>query len=74
MCGDGVIESPEGCDDDNLLNSDGCSSTCTVETGWTCVGAGVGSCHPICGDNLTKGIETCDDGNTVSSDGCSSSC
>ena len=24
------------CDDGNSVNSDGCSSICAVETGWTC--------------------------------------
>lgn len=26
------------CDDGNLVNGDGCSSTCTVEAGWSCTG------------------------------------
>ena len=30
-CGNGTIEAGEACDDGNLLNNDGCSSTCTVE-------------------------------------------
>lgn len=37
-CGDGVIETPETCDDSNTTANDGCSSTCTVEQGWTCTG------------------------------------
>jgi hypothetical protein len=24
------------CDDGNLINGDGCSSTCTIEAGWDC--------------------------------------
>ena len=28
--------SEEGCDDGNTVNGDGCSSTCTVESGWAC--------------------------------------
>lgn len=28
--------SPDSCDDGNQLDGDGCSSTCTVEEGWTC--------------------------------------
>ena len=28
---------PEGCDDENLVNSDGCSATCAVEFGWACI-------------------------------------
>lgn len=39
-CGDLVIISPnENCDDGNVLASDGCSSVCKVEAGWTCVGS-----------------------------------
>ena len=26
------------CDDGNLINGDGCSSTCQIETDYTCVG------------------------------------
>ena len=31
-CGNGVLEGLEQCDDHNLVNGDGCSNTCTVET------------------------------------------
>ena len=30
-CGNGILESPEECDDGNTVNGDGCSSTCTLE-------------------------------------------
>lgn len=30
-CGNGVLESPEGCDDGNSANGDGCSETCALE-------------------------------------------
>ncbi len=30
-CGNGVINSGEQCDDSNMLNGDGCSSTCVIE-------------------------------------------
>jgi len=36
VCGDGVIEGNEQCDDGNAVSGDGCSSTCQVELGWTC--------------------------------------
>jgi len=43
----------------NILSLDGCSSTCKLETGWTCtaatgtVGAGVaGVCTTTCGDGI----------------------
>lgn len=31
VCGDGIVESPEACDDGNLRSGDGCSSACTIE-------------------------------------------
>lgn len=47
VCGNGVVESGEQCDDNNLLNEDGCSSTCQNE---------------FCGDNIIQtGLgEQCD--------------
>ncbi len=71
----------EECDDGNTDDGDGCSSTCRVESGWTCPSGqlydyetGTSSfaqgCVPICGDGDLAGIETCDDGNTDSNDGC----
>lgn len=31
ICGDGVQEVPEECDDENTINGDGCSETCQIE-------------------------------------------
>jgi cysteine-rich repeat protein len=61
-CGDVILDPSETCDDGNLLNGDGCSSTCQLE------GA------PVCGNGLVERGESCDDGNTVSGDRCSSTC
>jgi cysteine-rich repeat protein len=36
VCGNGVIESPEACDDGDTTGGDGCSATCTIESGWDC--------------------------------------
>lgn len=36
-CGNGVIETGEDCDDGNNIPGDGCSATCTVESGWNCM-------------------------------------
>ena len=33
-CGDGAIQAPEECDDGNLSDGDGCSSTCAFEAGF----------------------------------------
>src|SRR4029434_4477633 len=32
-CGDGIVQAGEECDDSNVLPGDGCSPTCTIETG-----------------------------------------
>ena len=48
ICGDGSIGPGEQCDDNNLLNGDGCSSTCQIEI------------IPRCGDNIINGNEVCD--------------
>ena len=38
-CGDGAITSGETCDDGGTTNGNGCSSTCTIEYGYTCSGS-----------------------------------
>lgn len=73
ICGNGVIESGETCDDSNVINGDGCSSTCAIESGFTCSGT-PSVCNGICGDGLKRGTETCDDANTTNGDGCNSIC
>jgi len=60
ICGNGVQEEVETCDDGNSLSGDDCSNFCQVE--------------PRCGDgNLDPGDE-CDDGNELDDDVCSASC
>ena len=53
-CGDGNVDPGEACDDGNQVSADGCSSTCVVEGGFSCMGrvnmdaqpckAGTGQC------------------------------
>ncbi len=62
VCGNGVLEPPEQCDDGNTSSGDGCSSTCTIEA------------PPVCGNGIVEGNEQCDDGNLSNGDGCSSLC
>ena len=60
VCGDGIEEPPEGCDDGNTVGGDGCSAECIPE---------------ICGDGLLEPVsEQCDDGNTLAGDGCGADC
>lgn len=49
MCGDGLIQAPEECDDNNSTNLDGCAASCKEEAGYTCSGeASVCNLEPIC--------------------------
>ncbi len=75
VCPNSKTESPETCDDGNIINGDGCSSACAKEAGWTCTApaTAVSVCQK-CGNSKTSGTETCDDGNTTSLDGCSNVC
>ena len=59
VCGNGVLEAPELCDDNNLVDGDGCDSNCTPTA---------------CGNGIVTVGEQCDDGNTVSGDCCSAAC
>lgn len=37
ICGDGIlIESNEQCDDSNILDHDGCDSSCFIEVSYKC--------------------------------------
>ena len=61
VCGNGLIEDGEGCDD-GLDNSD--EGACLVE----CEAAQCGDGH------LFEGVEECDDGNVEDGDGCGADC
>jgi len=56
VCGNGVVEGAEECDDANEVSTDACTNHCTTAR---------------CGDSIVRtGVEQCDDGNTTSNDGC----
>ena len=59
VCGDGVVDAGEQCDDGNAVDGDGCDSNCTP-TG--------------CGNGIVTAGEDCDDGNTADGDACPSTC
>jgi len=64
ICGNGIKEKDEQCDDGNNKNGDGCSATCTIEES-----------TPYCGDGeINQSSEKCDDGNNTNGDGCSATC
>ncbi len=59
VCGDGVVNGTDQCDDANVSNTDACTNACTLA---------------ICGDSFIQPGETCDDGNTINTDTCSNAC
>ncbi|RKH52498.1 DUF4215 domain-containing protein [Corallococcus aberystwythensis] len=74
ICGDGVKEGNEGCDDGNTTSGDGCNASCQVEPGWNCGATGL-RCHAAsCGDGIIAAPEECEDGNRTHGDGCGASC
>lgn len=73
VCPNSVVEAGEGCDDGNGGGGDGCSASCTVESGYACSGS-PSACATVCGDSIIAGGEACDDGNAASGDGCSNVC
>ncbi|MFO0714799.1 MAG: DUF4215 domain-containing protein [Sandaracinus sp.] len=73
MCGDGIVEAFEQCDDANSIASDGCESNCSTTAGWVCAGE-PSLCTTSCGDGVLAPSEICDDGNLEAGDGCSATC
>lgn len=62
VCGDGVVEGDEACDDGV---NDGAYGGCTAD----CSALG-----PFCGDGVQNGGEDCDDGDTEDGNGCNVDC
>ena len=60
VCGDGVVDVGEQCDDGNGVDTDGCPNCCAF-------------CHE-CGDGIVDLGEGCDDGNRNNFDGCRNNC
>jgi len=59
VCGNGIKENGEECDDGNNNNYDSCRNDCTL---------------PYCGDGIKDSGEECDDGNNDDYDGCTNDC
>lgn len=59
ICGDGIVDPSELCDDGDLQSGDGCDANCTPTA---------------CGNGVVTGSEACDDGNTTAGDGCRGDC
>lgn len=59
LCGNGMTDPGEACDDGDLDDCDGCDSNCTLTA---------------CGNGILCAPEQCDDGNGTSGDGCETDC
>ena len=59
VCGNGVKEEDEECDDGNFNNADECPNNCK---------------NPVCGNKVREGKEECDDGNNSNMDACTNEC
>ena len=66
-CGDGYRVGSEAWDDSNTTPNDGCSATCTVESGYTWTGGSSTS-----KDTCSKPVYTCPSGYTWKSGSCNS--
>src|SRR3569832_1172825 len=75
VCGNGVFDAGEQCDDGDAISGDGCLSGCTIQSGWKCSGQ-PSVCQPkaTCGNGIIEVGEQCDDGDAISGDGCQSTC
>ncbi|HRI65485.1 MAG TPA: DUF4215 domain-containing protein, partial [Polyangium sp.] len=60
LCGNGVLDSGEACDDGNEQIGDGCNATCQFDA--------------VCGNGKKESGEACDDGNMTAGDGCGAAC
>ena len=66
-CGDGYRTLPEECDDGNINNGDGCSSTCRIEANFYCKRGSYNDlfvsdypcCHISCEDCTISGDKSC---------------
>ncbi len=63
LCGNGVLEANEICDDGNQFDDDGCTRQCLPTSN-----------EPFCGDGNIDPGEICDDGNRNDLDGCNNAC
>jgi cysteine-rich repeat protein len=59
VCGDGIADPTEPCDDGNAADGDGCDTNC-LPSG--------------CGNGIVTAGEDCDDGNATAGDGCRDDC
>lgn len=77
VCGNGVVEKGEECDDGNTDDEDGCSSTCRHEEGWQCDETGDCERIEICDngiDDTDNGLIDCEDPSCDTDSACRTDC
>ena len=67
LCGNGIIQTGETCDDNNTINNDGCSNVCQIESGWSC-SSQPSVCTRLCGNGVINPGEQCDGGSCCNLD------
>ncbi len=81
LCGNGVVDAGEDCDDGNLIDTDQCTLTCRERNctpgqlcpdGQACPASGI--CPDLCGNGTVDAGEQCDDGNPTANDTCLQNC
>jgi fibro-slime domain-containing protein len=64
VCGNGVVEAPENCDDGNATPGDGCDGNCQKDANWDCPKAGKACTYnppaAACGNGVVEDGESCD--------------
>lgn len=76
VCGNGLLEIGELCDDGGKKDGDGCSKDCLdVDEDYLCLDEGEPCVRVVtCGNGVLEGTEACDDGDDDGGDGCSDDC
>ena len=55
VCGDSIVQAGEVCDDGNKIEQDGCSSSCTLESGYMCYSSRRGTDSSVAGTMVEWG-------------------
>lgn len=63
VCGNGIVQAFEICDDGNRIDTDSCKNNCTINFN-----------PQSCGNGVREGTEQCDDGNKDNTDLCTDKC
>ncbi|MSP26017.1 MAG: DUF4215 domain-containing protein [Myxococcales bacterium] len=74
ICGNGLVEGTEQCDDGNANDADGCSNTCAGAASTVSSTGSTGIIPGTCGNGTLDPGEVCDDGDKDDSNACGNDC